>query len=422
MKIIEEKFDVVVIGGGPAGMMAAGRAAELGARVALLEKNKSLGKKLLLTGNGRCNLTQAKFFGADFVKKLNHKNGKFLFSALTAFDADAMRVFLENRGLLTKVENSGKVFPLSDKAWDVLHVLSEYLRINNVQVFFEANVKNFEFDGENEARKIVAVNLSERKIYAEKFILATGGKSYPVTGSMGDGYAWAEEFGHNVIPPRPGLAPIRVKEDWVKEFQGVCLEDAHISLWQENKKHKVENGEIIFTHFGLSGPAALSMSNKITELSVNKKEIIVELDLTPEKDLAQLEAELQADFKVNSNKDLKNYLAEKLSPKLSVGILKLLGVDEKRKINLITRTERLKLGNLLKALRLTVEGVMGFERAMITCGGVDLREVDSKTMQSKISKNLFFAGEILDLDGPTGGYNLQICWSTGFVAGSSVVE
>ena len=422
MKIIEEQFDVVVIGGGPAGMMAAGRAAELGAKVALLEKNKSLGKKLLLTGNGRCNLTQAKFLGADFVKKLNHKNGKFFFSALSAFDADAMRNFLEKRGLLTKIENSGKVFPSSDKAWDVLHVLSEYLRINNVQVFFEANVKNFEFDGENEMRKIVAINLSERKIFADKFILATGGKSYPITGSTGDGYAWAEEFGHNVISPRPGLAPIRVKESWVKDFQGVCLEDAHLSLWQENKKYNLENGEIIFTHFGLSGPAALSMSNKITELMTNKKAIVVELDLTPEKDLAQLEAELQADFKVNSNKDLKNYLAEKLSPKLSMGVLKLLDVDEKRKINLVTRAERLRLGNLLKSLRLTVEGVMGFERAMITCGGVDLREVDSKTMQSKIIKNLFFAGEILDLDGPTGGYNLQICWSTGFVAGSSVVK
>jgi len=421
MKIIEEKFDVVVIGGGPAGMLAAGRAAELGAKVVLLEKNKDLGKKLLLTGNGRCNLTQAKFKGAEFIKKLNHKNAKFLFSALTAFDVDAVRNFFEQRGLLTKVENTGKVFPLSDKAWDVLHVLAEYLRRNSVEIIYQANVKGFEMSAEAEDKKIMAVNLTGRKIYADKFILATGGKSYPITGSTGDGYAWAKEFGHTIILPKPGLAPIRVKESCVKEFQGICLEDAHIGLWQEQKKHKIESGEIIFTHFGLSGPMALSMSNKITELMENRKEISIEIDLMPGKTNAQLDAELQADFKVNINKDLKNYLASKLAPKLSLAIITLLGVDEKKKINIVSKEERLRLLGLLKSLRLTVEGVMGFERAMVTCGGVDVREVDSKTMQSKIVKNLYFAGEILDLDGPTGGYNLQICWSTGFAAGSSVV-
>lgn len=410
---MQEKFDVVVIGGGPAGIMAAGKAAETGARVVLLEKNSSLGKKLLITGKGRCNITQAEFDDKKFIEKLNNRNAKFLFSALASFGPEEVINFFETRNLKIKIERGGRVFPVVDRSYDVLDSLKKYLKDNKVKIILGAEVRGFS----NTKKKIKSVRLKNSELFADKFILCTGGKSYPVTGSTGDGYRWAEELGHNIIKPVPALVPIKTKEAWVKDLQGLGLKNVAIKVLQNNKKTETRFGEMLFTHFGLSGPIILDVSKQVGKLLENG-EVIISIDLKPALDNERLDKRLQRDFEKNINKDFKNYLPELLPQKLIETIIKLSGIDGKKKVNLITKIERLKLANLLKDLRVTAEDTMGYNQAIITSGGVALKEVDSKTMQSKIIKNLFFAGEILDLDGPTGGYNLQICWSTGYMAGT----
>ncbi|MFZ2188160.1 MAG: NAD(P)/FAD-dependent oxidoreductase [Candidatus Moraniibacteriota bacterium] len=409
----DKKFDVAVIGGGPAGMLAAGRAAELGAKVVLLEKNSALGKKLLLTGNGRCNITQIDHDAREFVEKLG-KNGKFLFSAFSVFGPKEVVDFFEEKNLSTKVEKNGRVFPISDDAIDVLSTLTKYLKDNGVEIVTNAQVSGFEFT-EN---KISGVKLKDEIIHADKFILCTGGKSYPATGSTGDGYTWTKELGHTIAPPMPALAPVKIKEDWVSDLQGLSLEAANISLWQNEKKQASFQGELLFTHFGLSGPLIINASKEINALLQNGS-VIIELELFPEFTVSQLDKKLVLAFEENNRKDIKNYFRELLSRKMLDLILKLAEIDPDKKLNFLTKKERHKIVALLKSLKFTVSQVLGFEQAMITSGGVALKEVDPKTMQSKIIENLYFAGEILDLDGPTGGYNLQICWSTGYVAGTN---
>lgn len=425
-----KKFDVAVIGGGPAGMMAAGRAAELGARVVLLEKNSCLGKKLLITGKGRCNLTQAEFDDKEIIKKFG-KNGKFLFSSLAAFGPEEVIKFFEDRKVPIKIERGNRVFPNSDKAQDILKILQKYLEYNNVEIIYDANVAGFNVAPKANGGKIVSVKIIEKgyvsvekqamfpiePIYANKFILATGGKSYPTTGSTGDGYKWAQECGHKIIETAPALVPVKTKETWVKDVQGLSLKNVAINLWQKNKRQDSRFGEMMFAHFGLTGPIVLDLSNKIGELMKNG-EVVIAIDLKPALNYAQLDARLQKDFKKNSNKDFINYLPELLPQKLIATIIDLTGIDPRKKINLITKEDRKKLIELLKDLRLTADGTTGYNQAIITSGGVDLREVNSKTMQSRIVSNLYLAGEILDLDGPTGGYNLQVCWSTGYAAGT----
>jgi hypothetical protein len=409
----DKKFDIAVIGGGPAGMLAAGRAAELGAKVVLLEKNSALGKKLLLTGNGRCNITQIDHDAKGFVEKLG-KNGKFFFSAFSAFGPNEVIEFFEKRNLSTKVEKNGRVFPITDDAIDVLSTLTKYLKDGGVEIITNAQVIGFEF-GEN---KISGVKLKDQIIQADKFILATGGKAYPTTGSTGDGYAWVKELGHTIVTPMPALAPVRIKEDWVGDLQGLSLEDAHISLWQNEKKQASFQGELLFTHFGLSGPLIINASKAISVL-LQKGLVTIELELFPELATFELDKKLVLAFEKNNKKDIKNYFREILSRKMLELILKLAEIDPDKKLNFLTKKERQKIVALLKSLKFTVLDVMGFESAMITSGGIALKEVDPKTMQSKIIENLYFAGEILDLDGPTGGYNLQICWSTGYLAGEN---
>lgn len=406
---------MAVVGGGPAGMMAAGRAAELGAKVVLLEKNQNLGKKLLITGKGRCNITQAEFDDKKFIQKLNNKKGKFLFSALAAFGSEDTIQFFEKHGLQTKIERGGRVFPVADESHDVLDALIKYLKNNKVKIMLGADIESIEMKN----NKIAFVKVAGEKIYANNFILATGGKSYPATGSTGVGYQWAGKMGHTIIEPVPALVPIKTKEDWVNEVQGLSLKNVEIRLIQNNKKQGSRFGEMLFTHFGLSGPIVLDASKKIGELLKNG-EVIISIDLKPALSADQLDTRLQRDFSENKNKDFKNYLPELLPQKIIPTILNLSGIEGGKKINLINKKERIKLGSLLKDLRLTAKETMGFGQAIITSGGVDLKEVDSKTMRSKKVGNLFFAGEIIDLDGPTGGYNLQICWSTGFAAGTYV--
>lgn len=410
----QEIYDVAVIGGGPAGMMAACRAAELGASVVLLERNKALGRKLLLTGNERCNITQAKFNDKEFIKKLG-KNGPWLFSVLAAFGPKDIMEFLAKRGLKTKIEKDGRVFPVSDRAQDVLNVFLKDLEEKGVKIMCQERILNFSVKG----GRIESANLqNSRKISAGSFILCSGGAAYPLTGSSGDGYEFAKKTGHNITAPRPALAPVEIAEDWAKSMPGLGLRNVEVKIFLDGKKQDSRTGDMIFTHYGISGPIVLDMSKKIAELALAGK-VSVEIDQKPEMDLAEADEWLREEFSANANRDLKNYLPGIMPQRLADLFMDLAKINPKKKINMITREERKKLLGLIKGLKMTARGSMGFEQANVTSGGVDLSEIDSRTMRSKKIKNLFFAGEIIDLDGPTGGYNLQICWSTGFAAGSN---
>ncbi len=404
----KEDFDTIIVGGGPAGIMAAIKASEKN-KVALIEKNSFLGKKLLITGNGRCNISQAEFNNKKFVKKLSPK-GDFLLSALSIFNSKDIVEFFENSGLKTKIERGGRIFPISDRSQDVQRILLKQLNKNKVKLFLNEKVIGF-----NVKEKIIKnIILKDKKLTANNFILATGGKSYPGTGSTGNGYLWAKKMGHTIIEPKPALVPIRSKEDWPKKIAGLSLKNVQVSLFQDNKKIETIFGEMLFTHFGLSGPIILNLSQKIGEI-INQGEIKLEINLKPALDFSTLDKRLQRDFK--SNKSFKNYLPNLLPKKLGEIIIKNSQIDPDKKLNLITKEERKKLVHCLFSLPITIKSLLGFNYAIITSGGVDLKEIDSKTMKSKIIKNLSFAGEIINLDGPTGGYNLQICWSTGYIAG-----
>lgn len=395
-------------------MMAAGRAAELGARVALLDKNNNLGRKLLMTGKGRCNITQAESSDRKFIEALGG-DGAFLFSSLALFGSEEIINFFNNRRLQTKVERGKRVFPMTDRARDVLNVLLDYLKEGEVKIITGEEVLSL---GVRD-NKIEGVKLRGGKIDARVFILSTGGKSYPATGSTGDGYEWARVLGHKIISPRPALVPIKVKEEWIRNLQGLSLKNVRISVFQNNKKQESRFGEMLFTHFGLSGPIILDISKRVGEL-LDAGGVRIEVDLKPAMDYAQLDKRLQRDFADNIHKDFKNYLPALLPKKLVGTVIGLSGIDSHKKLNFITAEERKKLLKLLKGISLMVSGVLDYDQAIITSGGIDLKEIDSKTMRSKIIDNLFFAGEIINLDGPTGGYNLQICWSTGYAAGTAV--
>jgi len=407
-----EIFDVAIIGGGPAGILAAGKAAELGAKVTLIEKNKGLGTKLLITGKGRCNITQAKFDNKEFVDRLG-KKGKFLFSSLNNFGPKETINFFEERGLKTKIERGGRVFPTTDKSSDVLNILLGHLRKNKVKISLGKKVIGFGLKN----GKIENVKLINEKVYARNFVLCTGGKSYPVTGSTGDGYKWAKSFGHKIINPTPALVPIKTREPWLKNLQGLSLKNVRIDIFKNNKKGDSRFGEMLFTHFGLSGPIILDTSRNIKTL-LQDGEVFIKIDLKPALNFPDLDKRLQRDFAKFANKNFKNYLPELLPKKAIDTIIYLSGIKPEEKLNAISREKRKKLINLLKGIKISIKGLMGFNEAIITSGGVDLKEIDPRTMRSKIMKNLFLAGEIIDLDGPTGGYNLQICWSTGYVAGT----
>jgi len=411
------EYDVAVIGGGPAGMIAAGRAGEAGARVVLIEKNNSLGKKLLITGKGRCNITQSKFDGKDLADKYG-REGRFLLYGLSVFGPKQVVDFFENLKLKTKVERGGRIFPKSDKAEDVLQVLRSYLVKNGVKILAGKAVKKI-IKKNNRIDCIVLENREE--ITAGKYIIATGGKSYPTLGSSGNGFRWAEYLGHTIVKLKPALTPIKIKERWLKYAQGLSLKNVSITVYQNNKKQDSRFGELLFAHFGISGPIVLNISKKVGELlnlPAAMGEVKLALDLKPALDFERLDKRLQRDFIKFKKKLFKNSLDDLLPEKLINIIVKLSGINGNKLVNEITKSERHKLVKLLKEMEMTPVGLLGFDKAIITSGGVSLKEIDAKTMKSKIIDNLYFAGEILNLDGPTGGYNLQICWSTGYVAGS----
>jgi predicted Rossmann fold flavoprotein len=408
------KYDLAIIGGGPAGLMAAHRASELSRKVILIEKNPRLGVKLLITGGGRCNLTHnipdyrlmAESFGKD---------GRFLLSAFSRFGVTEIIAFFENRGVKLKTENDNKVFPVSDSANDILRILVNGIRENGGLIQTSSEVKDFVLE-DHKIQKIILTNGQE--ISANNFLIATGGLSYSGTGSSGDGYRWLKEFGHTIKPLSPALTPILVKEKFVKDLEGLSLENVILNLFYKNKKIATEQGPIIFTAAGLSGPAALNISRHIDfQFAQNFR---IEIVLQPGKTLEDIDKEVLKLVSA-SNKFLKNSLEGMLPSRIVELVLFLSGIDQERMANSLSKVERKSLAPIISNVNLNVKSIEGFNRAMITRGGVDLKEVDSRTMCSKIISNLFLAGEILDLAGPTGGYNLQLSWSTGWVTGSTVI-
>ncbi len=413
----ETLWDVVVVGGGPAGMMSAGRAASLGARVILIEKNEGLGKKLLITGGGRCNLTNAE----EDVRKLLAKfkgSDKFLFSAFSQFSNKDTLEFFNSRGMETKVEALGRVFPVSNSAQSVWNVLLEYLKSGKVEILSNSPAISFEKEGS----QIKSVTLRNgKKVFGKKFILATGGKSRPETGSTGDGFEWLKELGHKVVDSSVSLVPISVEESWVKTLQGVSLPETKITLLQNGVKQDVKRGKILFTHFGLSGPTILNMSSDIGEL-LKYGDVFLSLDVLPDLDYGKLNQKLQDIFKENINKKFKNALDSLLPSALTPIVVEMSGINADKPANSVTREERLALVKLLKDIQIKVTGLLGVDKAVISSGGVSLEEVDFKTMSSKLFSNLYLVGDVLDINRPTGGYGLQLCWTTGFVAGSNALN
>jgi len=410
------KYDIIVIGGGPSGMMTAGIAGQNGARVLLIEKNHNLGAKLLITGKGRCNITNHTLKVSELVKQYG-VNGKFLFSAFNKFGVEDTMAFFENYGVGVKVERGNRVFPQSDRAIDVLNVLKKFLKESKVEIKTKAQVKDIIKKG----KKIEKIVLSDgQELVADDFIIATGGKSYPMTGSTGDGYGWLQKLGHHIVSPRPALVPILVREKWVRELEGLSLKNVEIGIYKNNKKIKSEFGEAIFTDNGLSGPIILDLSKTAGELLPG--DVNLKIDFKPALDDKKLDDRLQKDFKEFGAKMFRNYLAELCPSKLIPVMIKLSGISADKKVNAISREERKNLLKLLKSFTLEIKALDGFDKAIITAGGVDLKEIDPQTMRSKIIENLYLVGEILDIDGPTGGYNLQVCWSTGNLAGSQIAN
>lgn len=408
---------IIVIGGGAAGMMAAVAAAENGGQVLLFEKNEKLGKKVYITGKGRCNLTNACDMESLFCNVVT--NGKFLYSAFYGFDNQAVIRFFEEAGCKTKIERGERVFPVSDHSSDVIAALHRQMKGLGVDIRLNTSVKTLVTE---EDRVIGVVTQDGGTELAEAVIVAAGGLSYPVTGSTGDGYRMAEEKGHSTKPCYPSLVPLIVKEDWCKELQGLSLKNVTVALCQNGKKVFYEGfGEMLFTHFGVSGPLILSASSYYTGRK-SKENVSLYLDLKPALSEEQLDKRVLRDFEENKNKQFKNSLGSLFPAKLIPVIIRLSGIDGEKKIHEVTKEERFRFVHLIKHIEMTITGTREFQEAIITKGGISVKEVNPSTMESKLVKGLYFAGEVLDVDALTGGFNLQIAWSTGYLAGSSAAK
>lgn len=404
-------YDVMVIGGGPAGMMAAGRAAELGATVLLLEKNAKLGKKLLITGGGRCNITNAELDVRKMVAKYGPK-GKALFGSFNRFGVAETLEFFHTHELPTKVEAEKRAFPISNKAEDVWKTLVRYMKAGKVTVQLTSPVTSILKD----IGTITGVKVGTKIITAKTYIIATGGKSRPETGSTGEGFDWMKHIGHTVTESNAALVPITTKEQWQKELSGLSFQHAKLSLIQDGKKVESKMGKVLFTHFGLSGPLVLNMSKTIRDLFTYSP-VQLELDLYPTLDLIALDKKALDVFNSGTNKKIRNNLGDLVPPKMIPALLTLAHINPEKECNSVTKAERAALVRLLKHLTLTVTGFLGVDKAVTTSGGVNLKEIDFKTMQSKLYSNLYVVGDMLDFDRPSGGFSLQICWTTGYLAG-----
>lgn len=410
---------VIVIGGGPAGMMAAYAAAESGHTVTLLEQNEKLGKKLFITGKGRCNLTNASDMEQLFANVVS--NRKFLYSAFYSYDNEQVISFFESHGMPTKTERGNRVFPVSDHSSDVIAALSAALRGQHVEVLLHTKVKRLLLEKREEEKRVTGVELADHtKMHADAVIVATGGISYPSTGATGDGYRMAEESGHKMVSPTPALVPMEMKEPWVRDLQGLSLRNVRMSVTRGKKKLYEDFGEMLFTHFGVSGPLVLSASGCIPAKAFDQ-ELSMTIDLKPALDVEQLDHRILREFDEMKNKQFKNSLGHLLPAKMIPVMIALSGIDPDTKVNEISREQRQNLLHLFKNMPLTITGLRDFKEAIITKGGVSVKDINPSTMESKLVQGLYFCGEVLDLDALTGGYNLQIAWSTGHLAGISVL-
>ncbi len=403
---------VIIIGGGAAGMMAAVAAAGRGLSVELLEKNEKLGKKIYITGKGRCNLTNACEMEELFEGICTNK--KFLYSAFYGFTNQDTIDFFESRRMKTKTERGNRVFPVSDRASDVIGALAREMDRLNVKVCLRTEVKELLIE-EGRAAGVVLADGQIRR--GDAVLVATGGLSYPSTGSTGDGYRFAKAAGHRVTELIPSLVPMNVKEDWPKQMQGLSLKNVSLRLMDGKKCLYEDFGEMMFTHFGITGPLVLSASSQAAK-TIRDKQVTALINLKPALTKEQLDARLLREFEANQNRQFKNALGALLPAKLIPVIIARSGIPEDKPVNRISREERWQLRDLMQEFSLTVTGLREFKEAIITKGGVAVREIDPGTMESKKLPGLYFAGEVLDLDGVTGGYNLQIAWSTGYAAGS----
>ncbi len=425
----KEDWDVIVIGGGPAGMMAAGRAGERGKKVLLLEKNPRLGEKLRISGGGRCNITNAEEDTRKFLSVYG-KAEKFLHSLFSQFGVKETFSFFESRGLPLVVQARNRAFPKTEKASDVAKVLEKYIGAGGVIVRSGGAVTKVH---SNEGR-ITGVSSGKEKFFAKDYIFSTGSVSHPETGSTGDGFRWLKGLGHSVNKPTPTIVPLSTKEEWSKTLAGVSLSFMKITFYVEGKSHTSldlarprkafsEKGKVLFTHFGLSGPLILNCAHKVDDL-LHEGVVTVAIDCYPDTDLGSLERSIIATFDKNKNKTLKNILKDIIPHGTSKGLSLLLGekIDLEKKVHSISKEDRKVIVHTLKALPLTIAGLMGFERAVVADGGVTLEEIDTKTMRSKKIPNLYIIGDLLHVNRPSGGYSLQLCWSSGFVAGDHVGE
>lgn len=415
-------FDILIIGGGPAGMMAAISARENDPnsklKIAILEKNEILGKKLLITGGGRCNVTNAEFDTRKILDKYGVA-GKFLFSTFSEWNSEDTINFFHGRGLATKIENELRVFPITDSAQSVWNVLVQELAIKKIEIRSKAIVTSLSY-APNE--KLYTIELRGQKaLTARKVIVATGGTSRPETGSTGDGYAWLSKLGHTIHTPVPSLVPLKIKDGWIKNIAGVSLPQVKITTYQFGKKCQSVRGKILFTHVGVSGPTILNMSKHVGEL-LGYGDVILELDLVPELDYGKLNQKLQDIFKLNSNKMFKNSLGDLVPSTVAPVLVSLSKINPDIQCNSITREERLHLVKILKHIQLSVDSLLGTDKAIITSGGVELTQVQFKSMESLISPGLYIIGDMLNINRPSGGYSLQLCWSTGFVAGAHAAQ